>query len=85
MKLNAMITLLVKFGYLEDDSDVATIRVVDVPPVQKLQFYWVVPFGKKEEWIRKAPKRYAKRKKWKTTRQQMPRGSVKRKTPKKKW
>ena len=64
MSLDGMITLLLSFGYLEklaggEPSD-KKLAIAKRPPAEKLGFYWVVPYGVKNKWKDRAPKRYSR-------------------------
>jgi hypothetical protein len=58
MKLKALEELLVVAGYIEKDKNGNFVAVPSDPasPHPKLDFYWVVPFGRFEAWKKKHPK-----------------------------
>jgi hypothetical protein len=61
MKIKGMTRLLIMGGYLEEEAEGADKKIVRVhpPPQTKLEYYWVVPFGKQDAWKAKVPKSYA--------------------------
>ena len=64
MYLDAMIKLLVSFGYLstKPTKQGVLIEISPKPPQENLLFYWVAPYGIKNTWVNHAPKKYKKRK-----------------------
>jgi hypothetical protein len=65
MNLDATEELLVVAGYMELDAKGHYVMVPEVftPPKPKLDFYWIVPYGRFPDWKKKRPKRFVKGKK----------------------
>lgn len=60
MRLNAM-PVTTSATSREEMMGVLLVDRANVPAsLHKLEFYWVIPHGQKEQWINKAPKKYNK-------------------------
>jgi hypothetical protein len=50
----ALISLLKSAGFLEEEND--TLKVIDVEPADKLEFYWVCPPARYSKWKKRTAK-----------------------------
>jgi hypothetical protein len=57
MSLSGMISILEQGGYLDRDER-GYLKMHSSPSTEPLNFYWVVPYGVRDKWIKKNPFSY---------------------------